>query len=353
MLGFLATPQNADKTDNTPRFKSASGADHYESWFLRANDPAGRRALWLKATILRPRTGPPIAEAWCALFGLGTTQIGGDKTWAAKTTTSYESAEFTGDPLVIAIGQTRLELGPAGSGTGRVADPSGVIAAWDLSWRDAGGPLAAPLCMMPTRALVDSALPRNKLLTPSPSLRFSGWVELAGARVDAAGWSGMQGHNWGPAHAPSYAWGHCAFPDAAGSPLCVVEAFSGQIRVAGQRTPHFSALVVRRGDREWRFDTLVDLWRQDARIDRLDWTLAVRGPAGDATLAMSARPDEMVCLGYENPDGTLAYCRNSKLARCVLRVNPADDDGFVCISEHGGAFEVLGMQADPDFPVRA
>lgn len=77
----------------------------------------------------------------------------------------------------------------------------------------------------------------------------------------------------------------------------------------------------------------------------------MRGPGGDAWLEMTARPEETVCLGYRNPDGRLSHCFNSKLARVRLRVNPVNEEGFSCTSEHGGALELLRNEPDPRFAV--
>ncbi|MSQ83432.1 MAG: hypothetical protein EXR77_11185 [Myxococcales bacterium] len=70
--------------------------------------------------------------------------------------------------------------------------------------------------------------------------------------------------------AAEYAWGQCLFDGA------MVEALTGRIRVAGRLTPPISALVVRTAEREWRFDALLDLWRQDAVIGERVWTLQMR-----------------------------------------------------------------------------
>ena len=41
--------------DNRRRYRP--GTDHVESWFVRANDPAGPRAVWLKKTVLAKAGG--------------------------------------------------------------------------------------------------------------------------------------------------------------------------------------------------------------------------------------------------------------------------------------------------------
>ena len=96
------------------------------------------------------------------------------------------------------------------------------------------------------------------------------------------------------------------------------------------------------------------MWRQDARIDAsgLRWSLGLRSQDGEVRLAMRAAPEEVVCLGYRNPPrGRVSHCLNSKLAGCTLRVNPANDEGFVCKSAHGAALEILTNEPDPRFEV--
>jgi hypothetical protein len=158
----------------------------------------------------------------------------------------------------------------------------------------------------------------------------------------------MQGHNWGAGHAPEYAWGHCIFIDSRGVPFCVVEGASGRIRLGHRTSPLISLLSVRTAQGpEYRFDRILDLWRQDPRIRFPDWTLRIRGRDGEAALAMRADPQRMVCLGYENPDRQLSYCLNSKTAAVTLRVNPVNGDAFECISPYGGALEFLQPTQDP------
>ncbi len=326
--------------DNRARFQFDRPTDHVESWFLRANHPTRARALWLKATILGRRGGESVAELWCSLFD-------GDRGWARgrKETVPIAEASFGEAPLEVEIAGGRFRFAPRG-GEARGELDGGSIS-WDLGWRPLRGALGEPLCMLPARRLVDAALPKNKLLTPAPALRFSGKVRLAGQeeewRIDD--WIGMQGHNWGPAHAPQYAWGQCVFTDSQGEPFCMVEGAAGRIRIAGMLSPVLALMCIRHGGREYRFDRLLDLWNRRTSISFPDWTLRMAGPDGEALLAMRARPERMVQLGYNNPRGPTSYCLNSKLAAVSLRVNPVDGHGFECRSEHGGALEFLRGEA--------
>ncbi len=308
--------------DNTPRVRE--GTEHVESWFLRANHPTEPRAIWVKATILCSSAGVAVAEAWCSLFD-------GERTQAARQTVPLDQASYT--PQRIEVAQTSWQLD--GAAQGAIGELS-----WDLRWEPIQG-LGEPLCLLPTRRLVDAPLPKNKLLTPVPAARFSGRVGWGDQSWELDGWPGMQGHNWGAAHAPEYAWGHCLFMDAQGEPFAVVEGASGRIKLGPVLSPLLSLLTVRRAGREYRFDRLVDTWRQRPVIDFPRWELSMRGSDGEAALVMCGQPDRMVCLGYDQPDGQRAFCLNSKTAQVTLRVNPTDGPAFECTSSHGGALEFL------------
>ncbi|MEI8084451.1 MAG: hypothetical protein WCI74_21635, partial [Actinomycetes bacterium] len=193
--------------------------------------------------------------------------------------------------------------------------------------------------------------PRSKPLTPYPYLQFTGEITHGDRTVDLTGWYGMQGHNWGKEHAFEYVWGQSLFVDGSGEPHAMVEAFTARVKVGGQLLPAMSSMVVRRGDETLRFDGLFDFWRQKTETRDLAWALRLSGSGGQAQIIMRARPEEVACLGYEEPDHSIAYCMNSKLAHVELRVNPRNGDAFTCVSEHGGALELLSRNADSRFDV--
>jgi hypothetical protein len=316
---------------NAVRYQRDRG--HVESWFLRANDPDSRRALWLKVTVLAPTDGPAVAEAWCCTFGP-------EGRWGQRITRPVDQAELG---PTLRVGDCTLN--PDGGATGQIGDRS-----WDMAWRPGPSSLAAPLCLMPSERMIEWPFPKSKLLTPFPVLLFSGAMQIGDQSIDLDGWTGMQGHNWDNEHAHTYAWGQCVFLDLQGKASCMVEGFSGRIRLAGRTTPFFSGLAVRRAGRTYRFTRLLDLWNQKPHLDAWTrWRLHISGPAGQAELFMESRPEETVCLGYENPAGHISYCLNSKLARTYLRVNPVDEDAFMCHSKHGGALEFLRRDPDPRF----
>jgi hypothetical protein len=329
--------------DNALRFHPGAGG-HVESYFLRGNHPTRPLAFWLKETILSPLTGPPMAEAWFVLFD-------GEQrtTFAHRETTPYERAAFheVSGGVGIEVGPTRLRLGPSGRAAGAM-QRGARRAGWDLGWRSDASTVGDRLSIYPWKLLRVGPFPRSKLLTPFPSLHFTGCIEIDGTEILVDGWTGMQGHNWGKEHAFEYAWGQCLFPAEGGEPEAMVEGFSGRVRVLGRTTPRMSAMVVRRGAHTYRFDSVLEFWRQEASVGRRSWTVRLAGDDGAASLTMDAGDMPIACLGYRNPDGHLSYCLNTKLARVWLEVTPRREAPFARSSRFGGALEFLRHEPDPD-----
>lgn len=329
---------------NAPRSTGAPGA--IESYFFRLNHPTRPLALWLKATVYAPLAGEPVAEAWLVWFD-------GERgrTLAHRDTVPFARARFSPrlEGVDVTVANFELRLAPDGFARGHVESVDGV-ARFDLTWTRPSDPVARPLTIVP-RFLMRGPLPRNRPVTPLPWLRCAGTVTVPTGEVRVDGWDGMQGHNWGTAHPPEYAWGHCVFPGKDGEPTTVVEGASTRVVLAGRPSPLLSTMHIARGERVYRFDRVVDLWRQHATVTPGRWTLRIRGHDGEARLRLDGTGRPMACLGYRNPDGTSSYCLNTKLADALLEVWPARGPAFTCRSAHGGALEFLSGTPDPTLPV--
>lgn len=310
---------------------------HVESYFLRANDPARPRALWIKATVLFPLDGPPLCESWFIFFDGER-----NRSFAHRTTAPYRAAfaRVEGSATEVQAPGTHLTLAAQGRARGAMDGADG-HARWDLAWTRADGALGAPLSILPSRLLLEGPFPRSKLLSPFPVLSFGGALEVFGERVQVDSWTGMEGHNWGREHAYEYAWGQCHFLGETGRPGAWAEGFTARVKVGPMKTPRLSALVVQRGEESFRFDRLFEPSKQRAVLGDRSWTIAIEGDVGRAELSMDASVMPMVCLGYRNPSGVLSYCLNSKLARTRLVVEPARGASFSLESPHGGALEFL------------
>lgn len=339
-------PFGPETPPNALRFTGARG--HVESWFLRANDPAAKRALWLKLTVFAPFEGPIVAETWFIWFD-------GERgrTLAHRGTHPWADAHVDTTPtgLRAAVAGWAYEFGPVGAASGK-ASAQGTPVEFTLGWAEEPGPWSRFLSLARHRVLRMGPVPRFKLNTPHPALRMSGTVRLGGEVFDISGWLGSQGHNWGAEHPVEYAWAQCLFPGDNGAPDAFVEGAASRMKVGGRTLPRIASLVVRRGDEEFHFDRVRDFFtHHESNLSGQRWTLRIWGKEGEARLRADATGRPMVCLGYPNPPGHLSYCFNSKLADALLEVHPRRGKSFTCKSPHGAALELLKLEPDPDYPV--
>ncbi|MEU7766544.1 hypothetical protein AB0B25_15615 [Nocardia sp. NPDC049190] len=314
------------------------GTNRVESWFFRANCPTTPRAIWIKATFLTSTSGRNLAQAWVSVFD-------GDTATAAWRTIDYGDATATtaGGGHRITIGDTAFTVTDTGGTLRGHLDRDGQDVHWDIAFERDDSELADPLVLIGTAAKVRrSRFPANKVVSPFPVVHCSGTVTIGGKAWLVDGWSGMQGHNWGPAHSRQYVWGQAVFSEQSGrQPFAYVEAASARVAIANRTSPYFSVMTVRHGAQMYRFDRLFDLHRQHVDASFPNWRLRMRGAAGTATLSMTARREQFVILPYQNPAAPTRYCLNSKLAQVELRVEPRTGNDFVLRSEHGGALEFL------------
>lgn len=319
------------------RYRGSAHA-HVESWFLKANEPGGRRAIWLKNTVFaRPPSAdrrhalvPPMAEAWAVAFDRERGHV------ATKTAVPLERARFARGTLDVAIDGCELSLGRArgdiASGTRRVG--------WDL---EVGPERASPVLHLPRRSLYDASFPAPKLVTPLMDGRVTGSVHVdhgEGAAPEAwtvAGWPAMVGHNWGRSHPRLYAWVHCnAWDDAED---LAFEAVSARVRMGPVLSPMGTAVFVRWKGESWDLNARELLGKNRGSISLRRWEVTAEGQGLDVRAELSAETDDLVGLHYPNPSGAMTYCLNTKLARARLELRLPGRPPFIATSR-AGALEI-------------
>lgn len=184
---------------------------YYESRFVRANDPSGPRALWLRETLLLPTVGDSVADVWVMVFdpeGAGNRAI--------KVGHPLAESDYQYDTWTARIGDATIDDGAV---RGSVA-VDGRVASWDLRIQPGGE--------QPVKLLTEhgyrAKFPTAKTLVRHPLATFDGRLELDGA-LDVQGWQGSVNHNWGKRHTPAYAFGQvCGFDDVPDASLELVTA---------------------------------------------------------------------------------------------------------------------------------
>ena len=274
------------------RVVAARRSGIYESHYLKANSPDGRRALWLKHTLLRPLDAPAIAELWAVCFERDQPPI------VVKREVPWGRLQLSPKSVEIDAGGVRL--------TSREA--SGTLA--DVSWtlRLSGG--MAPLMHFRHDWMYAGGFPKKKLLTPAPNLRFDGELKVGERTWAIDGWRGLRGHNWGTEHAWSYAYGSCnLWEDGAER---AVDGFSARVLMGGRRMPWLSAVV---GHNPFvRQDRLRTLRATETRVESASWSVGWRTSRGGVRLLMQAEPESFAGLRYRHPDGRESFCYSSKFA---------------------------------------
>lgn len=290
---------------NAVRFEPEGRGGHVESYFLKLNDAEGRRALWIKATILaRVRGEAPVTEAWAIAFDRAGDHLG------AKEIVPFDRARFSRAGLDVRVADLAIS---AGKIEGSVAS-NGQRIELSLSFTTT----SAPLVLFPSLRMYEGPIPSSKLVSPYPDARFTGHYTVDGARVEVAGWRGMQGHNWGTRHTELYAWGHCNQWE--NEEDLILEGATARVKVGPLLAPPLTVLCVWRRGVRYAFNQPLTLLRSRGTVGMRAWTFRAESPLASVEGELAAETRDFVGLHYENPDAAMTYCLNSKIAAGTLRL---------------------------------
>jgi hypothetical protein len=317
---------------NRLRYRPGQHEGHYESYYLRANDPASPRALWIRYTLFSPRGRPEdaIGEIWAIGFdGAAGRHV------AVKTETPFAQCSFDPQRLAVKIDGATLD----GESLRGAAQSGGHRIAWDL--RYGGG--QEPLLFMEA-ARYDAAFPAAKSVVTRPLARFSGTLDVDGVQWTLADWPGSQNHNWGRRHTDRYAFGQvCGFDD---SPETFLEIASARLRIRGFTTPTLTPIVLRHDGRQHSLTSIPQALLARARRGDFDWQFATSSDGVRIEGRIVAAPQDFVGLRYYNPPGGVKHCLNTKIARCELSLTPRGGATRRLTSRHGALFEILDDDGD-------
>jgi hypothetical protein len=271
----------------------------YESYYLRAVDPAKPRGVWIRNTILQRPGGPPTGSLWCTVWDGETPPVAVKQTPAVATDArAIGSARFGDDAI---------------TGSAAAGDKQ---ATWELRVTDA----APPLRHLP---VYNAPLPRTKLESPAPSARFSGTVQAGDTTLELDGWQGMIGHNWGSQHAERWLWLHGIGFE--GAPDAWLDVAVGRVRLGPFTTPWIAngALHIHGRRRTLRGPATVDARPGAATVTIRDTRIHVTAPL-----------DRTIAWVYADPPGGEHHSLNCSVAALAV-------DGLT--TAHGGVYE-LGIR---------
>jgi hypothetical protein len=316
------------------RYAPGSPRGHVESYFLKANDPHSRRAIWLKTTIyagagaVDGAPGHALAEAWAVAVD------GEQGHVAVKSSVPFEAARFDPSSIDVDVGGVAMRAheshGAIASG-GRTID-------WNLTLDSDG----LPLIHFPHAWMYESKLPSSKLVSPFPDLRASGTVVVNGETWTLDRWPGLLGHNWGPGHAPLYAWGHCnVWKGSDGAPVddLVFEGVSARVKVGPVRAPLMTLLCLRWRGVRYDLNATARWFANGGEVSPRHWSFDGEDRFVRVNGELWASTDDFVGLFYENPLGPTTHCLNSKLAHAKLEIAIAGRAPFT-VHSRAAALEI-------------
>ena len=296
---------------------------HYESFFLKASDPAGGRAVWIRHTVLR-RPGEELdAAVWFTYFDASR-----GPPRAARRRLPQEAISAPAEAYIRIDG---AELGP-GWCRGQMTSPD-LTATWGLRFNDHHDPLR----YLPEWAY-RRRLPRTKLTAPHPGALFDGTIELDGERIDVTAWPGIVGHNWGAEHAERWVWIHGTSPKGAAS-TDYLDFAAGRARLGVARTPWiaFGRLILAGEQYE------LGGWAR-ARRTKLDpsetscrFTVPGEGVTVEGTIAAPA--ERFVEWVYADPSGGERDVLNCSISDLDFRVRRRGRDDRELSIEAGAVYE--------------
>jgi hypothetical protein len=300
----------SDVLRSSARFPAvAREAGHYESFYLKAAHPSEPRALWIRHTVWKAPGAEPVGSLWCTLF-----DAAWDRPVAWKETLAPER-------LGVAPGEY-LHVGDGRLAPGLAESPR---------WRLEFGGDAETFRYLPRDWMYRARLPRTKAESLYPSVRYTGWAELDGRRLEVDGWPGMVGHNWGAEHAERWIWLHGAGED------WLLDGTFGRVKLGRWTTPWVgNALLVLDGRRH----RLGGLGKARSTTVADDHDGCAFGLAGaDVRVEGEVRAPRPALVGwvYSDPGGGRHHVVHSSIADLRLTV-----EGRTL--QAGGATYELGMR---------
>jgi len=305
----------ASKVDFTgarfPGFAADGGG--YESWFLRAAHPAGRKAIWIRHTVHKTPGGAPVGSLWLTLFDADAASP-----VARKQSFSPELLVAPGDGDYVHIGGARI--GP-GSLAGTITAVDGDEASWEITFDTAQAPAPGLL----SDAMYEWPVPRAKPVSIHPGTTLQGRVTVGGESIAVDGWHGCIGHNWGPEHTPEWVWMQSA--NFAGAPDAWLDCSLGRVKVGPVLTPWLGSGWLHLDGRRHRLGTARTMRSTKMEVASDGCQFALKGSGISVGGHMHAPAAASIAWWYSDPAETGRHVVHCSIATLTLDVQ--FDDGPV------------------------
>ncbi|MGW1755491.1 hypothetical protein [Streptomyces mirabilis] len=280
----------------TPRWDGTPGRT--EVWYTTLTDPATDSGIWLHHELVAPSDGSAAyAHGWIAVF---------PKDGPAEHT-RFGPVPWTADPEGFTAEGICVR-------PGRLTGSAGTFA-WALTERPEGPPLHT----FPRWSWRRPWLPASHML-PAARARYSGTIRYGTDELRLDDAPGAGARIYGHGNARRWAWLHADL--GGGDVLEIIAAVS--MRRGLDRLPPLVFLRLHRNGRTWprRAERSAVGWagigrfRADIRLP--EWRVKGRAGLSRIQVTVTQPPQQTLTLGYTDPDGSTAVCRNSERADVVV-----------------------------------
>jgi len=307
-----------------------------ESIFFKFN--LGTSAFWVRHTFRKGKEKDEVATAgvW-AIWNDGE-----GKHVAGCNSFPFHATEASNRRFYLRIGKSEISMGKA---KGEVFCENGMRLAWDISF-DVG---CQSLVHFPFEAMYSLPFPKNKILSPLVSSRFSGAVEVGSNRIEVRRASGMLGHNYGETVAPTWAWAHTSeFDDEEGA---VFEAVSSRLKIGRFLSPPMTIIFLKLRGKEYLLNSPISWLLNSSSISGFEWRFSGRSKKTTIWGVCRADPSLCVGLGYVSTDSRVVPCVNSNLADLEIVVSSPDAPRHVIRATRKATLELGGTLAPSQVPL--
>jgi len=277
----------------TARFPQVGdGRAHYESFYVKAADPRGGKAVWLRHTVHQRPGEAATGSLWLTVF---------DEDRGAPSAlkvTEPAAALSAPDGAYIQVADAVLAPGRA-VGTMRA---DGIEASWDLAFT----PGDETLWHLPASFLYSAPLPKTKSLSPHPHALWTGTVRLGEVELSLEAWPGMVGHNWGSEHAERWIWLHGdPFREgAATAGDAWIDMTFGRIKVGRWTTPWVGNGMLTLDGRRHRLGGIPAIRATSVTETPTTLEFSVPGKGIEVRGRVHEPPGAAAAWAYADPDGS-------------------------------------------------
>lgn len=301
----------------TPRWRGKAG--RMEVWYATLSDPVTHAALWVHCETVAPTTGAPYAHGWVTWF---------------PSDGPPRTERFGPEPVQPAVGAAWFQAAGAVVQPEKLTGRAGPLG-WELSWKDASG----PLWTFPRVAWEREVLPGAQVVL-APTADFTGSLTVADTTVPVDRWRGSVAHIYSHGNAKRWGWIHADLGDGD-----VLEAVSAVSHKPGlNRLAPLAFVRLRIDGKDWPASPLPAL-RMRTTLGVAHWQLEGRIGGQQVLIRVDQPPERCVSLEYIDPDGGRCVCTNTEQADVHIEI------GDRKWSVLGTAHAEVGLRGDQAPPV--